>query len=446
MTDELFDIRANISTNKSNLVSLETTIVGQNNTSKMVLKDIYKKFNSVFKKTIFTAIASSIFLLPITVCGELYYRNVAKKERPWVAENYSTNDSTLSDYVVRTHIPGIEFFIPPNSHNPREEKMNSWGYHDDDFIVPKPRDVFRIVILGDSMTYGTSYYRNLTLHKSQAYPNRLEQILNENRRDTRKRFDVINLGVPAYQTTQCYSTMKHIVMPLLEPDLIIYAFYGNDVWDTNYLSWKYGHKYKGFCFDDDIPFKHSESSVFGDFIRRTKLFFETNSSLYSELEYRTTLFRYEFIIPIIKKIYSNLGNGYAKQSFGDLLLLVPYFYPGVPMCPDYLFTSVAIGEMSKLAKENNTNFMVFNISFPSLSSVVTSKEDVDPLGFFPDEHFGILVYSPYQYVRNYTRRESLNLKDLRIRLDEHPSALGHDILARSLYSYLGMHKELLGEK
>lgn len=65
-----------------------------------------------------------------------------------------------------------------------------------DFFYPreKPKDVFRIAVVGDSFTYGGS----LTFDDS--FPKRLERMLNLN--IVQKKVEVMNLGVPGYNTLQ----------------------------------------------------------------------------------------------------------------------------------------------------------------------------------------------------------------------------------------------------
>lgn len=60
-------------------------------------------------------------------------------------------------------------------------------------VVPKPSDVFRIGVVGDSFTFAPF------MQFTDSFPKKLEQILNLN--DTTRRVEVINYGVPAYSTS-----------------------------------------------------------------------------------------------------------------------------------------------------------------------------------------------------------------------------------------------------
>jgi hypothetical protein len=70
-------------------------------------------------------------------------------------------------------------------------------------IVPKPDDVFRIGVIGDSFTFAP--YMQFT----DTFPKKLEQMLNLN--DTTRRVEVINYGVPAYSTSHEVGVAKTAV-------------------------------------------------------------------------------------------------------------------------------------------------------------------------------------------------------------------------------------------
>ena len=60
------------------------------------------------------------------------------------------------------------------------------------YSVMKASDTFRMITLGDSFTYG------LLVNTAENYPEQLEDMLNANVCTAAQHFDVINLGVPAY--------------------------------------------------------------------------------------------------------------------------------------------------------------------------------------------------------------------------------------------------------
>lgn len=102
--------------------------------------------------------------------------------------------------------------------NPRHPGINSRGLRDREVDVPKPAGVVRVLILGDSVTFGTLVAREKT------YPSRLERLLGERN----GRAEVVNAGVNgynAYNELQFYLTEGR----KYDPDIVIVAFCMNDV-------------------------------------------------------------------------------------------------------------------------------------------------------------------------------------------------------------------------
>jgi lysophospholipase L1-like esterase len=89
-----------------------------------------------------------------------------------------------------------------------------------DFAGEKPSDVFRIVILGDSFTFGEGTPEHLT------YPALLGRELASVRVDGR-RIEVINLGIPAEDTSSELGTYFRFARHL-NPDWVILQWNTND--------------------------------------------------------------------------------------------------------------------------------------------------------------------------------------------------------------------------
>lgn len=89
----------------------------------------------------------------------------------------------------------------------------------------RPREEFdgRIVVLGDSMVFGHG------VDDHESFPNQLEAVLRERGRNV----DVINAGIKGYGTDGMYKLWKTRLEPQdLEPDLLIFAVYQNDLHDN----------------------------------------------------------------------------------------------------------------------------------------------------------------------------------------------------------------------
>ncbi|MCP4610202.1 MAG: hypothetical protein GY845_15950 [Planctomycetes bacterium] len=111
--------------------------------------------------------------------------------------------------------------------NPEHSEINSLGLRDDEVPISKPEGTLRILILGDSVTYG------MRVSKNKAFPNHLESLLRKQFRTA----EVINAGVwgyTAYNELQYYLTKGRE----FEPDIVIVAFCMNDVVNPR-LHWGY---------------------------------------------------------------------------------------------------------------------------------------------------------------------------------------------------------------
>lgn len=88
---------------------------------------------------------------------------------------------------------------------------------------------FKILCLGDSFTFGVG-----ADSVSQSYPAQLEKLLNENYKD--KHFEVVNLGVPGFNSSQVFNDLKKNIRRY-NPDLLIVLTGINNeshLLDTNY--------------------------------------------------------------------------------------------------------------------------------------------------------------------------------------------------------------------
>ena len=124
--------------------------------------------------------------------------------------------------------PKIGFCFPPNlSYETHFNgsivyySHNSLGLRDKEHNITKPDNTFRIIILGDSFTYG--YLLNL----SDSYPYILSRLLNENP-PTNLSFEVFNFGIPGYGTEQEVALLEEYGLRY-KPDIVVLQVLHNDI-------------------------------------------------------------------------------------------------------------------------------------------------------------------------------------------------------------------------
>lgn len=115
---------------------------------------------------------------------------------------------------ISEHIPKSQGIM---SNAPVE--INSLGLRDREYSVKKPPGTTRIIILGDSLTFGQG------VRVEETYPKRLEELLTK--RHPRKKFEVFNTGVCGYNTLAEYLMLKEKWVAF-HPDIVMVGFVLND--------------------------------------------------------------------------------------------------------------------------------------------------------------------------------------------------------------------------
>lgn len=98
-------------------------------------------------------------------------------------------------------------------------RINNYGFRGPDFQMEKRPGSYRIICLGDSVTFGWS------AGEDETYPARLEKILQEKYPGCK--IQVLNLGVTGYTSFQGKELFFTFAQKL-EPDLVITSFGAND--------------------------------------------------------------------------------------------------------------------------------------------------------------------------------------------------------------------------
>lgn len=117
--------------------------------------------------------------------------------------------------------PTLQYELVPGSRD-GAFRISSAGLRDREYPVDKPRGVFRILLIGDSISYGFG------VAQGDALSEQLERLLQEPEGDgAGPRFEVLNLGVTGYNIDQIVENLRVRGLPF-HPDLIVYAYCLND--------------------------------------------------------------------------------------------------------------------------------------------------------------------------------------------------------------------------
>ena len=172
-----------------------------------------------------TLITIEIALRIISALDYNYLDNLVSKK-----QLVETREIRLGD-IIRLHPDNnIVYELRPNTKGiftGQHISINSLGMRDKERNLKKPSGTFRIIALGDSHTFGWG------VRQEESFPTVLENLLTT--RDPSRRFEVMNLGVPGYNTVQevqVFSTKADE----LSPDMVVINFVLNDMDLPNFLA------------------------------------------------------------------------------------------------------------------------------------------------------------------------------------------------------------------
>lgn len=133
-----------------------------------------------------------------------------------------------SDIYGWSHYPGAVDYHGYGDPTP-EIRINSLGFRDDETPLKKAENEKRIVVTGDSFTFG------MGVSHENIFTEVLERDLNA--QDNGNLYNVINTGSIGYTIDNQYLVLKEKAMQL-DPDLVIVAFFtGNDVTELRRHEW-----------------------------------------------------------------------------------------------------------------------------------------------------------------------------------------------------------------
>jgi lysophospholipase L1-like esterase len=128
--------------------------------------------------------------------------------------------------ITYRYDPEIRYVMEPSQRGWIDDgliSVNAMGFRGPEVISPKPSGLFRIAVIGDSVTLGwgvaddETFAAQVERHLHGRFPN--------------QSLDVVNLGVGGYDTRQEVTLLKRN-LALLEPDLVVVGFYSNDAPDA----------------------------------------------------------------------------------------------------------------------------------------------------------------------------------------------------------------------
>ncbi|MCG3172746.1 MAG: hypothetical protein GMKNLPBB_00901 [Myxococcota bacterium] len=195
------------------------------------------------------------------------YRNELGETRRFYPDGYLLY--SFAPNVKHPLSPGVELKV-----------TNSLGFRDREYAKEKPRNTWRIVLLGDSVAA-----ESLTMPVEKTFENVLEDRLNSGLCD--KHIEIINLAVSGYDT-ELEVRMFETWGLALQPDAVWVAFYLNDI---------HHPPPRIVVRDNSIA---TVLDVWGDDQKGAEGFVRETNPLFTTLFFHSSLFRYFYVSNVIR--------------------------------------------------------------------------------------------------------------------------------------------------
>ena len=120
-------------------------------------------------------------------------------------------------------------YLAPANHSYRtfglSYKTNGMGFRERNFEFKKPKNVYQILVLGDSVTFGTAVANEQRY--TQVLERMLEQFLKKSPHKKFSKIEVLNFGVAGYATDQ-ERDLAQAILKIVDCSLVIVGLFHND--------------------------------------------------------------------------------------------------------------------------------------------------------------------------------------------------------------------------
>jgi hypothetical protein len=206
--------------------------------------------------------------------------------------------------------------------NPDHHRINAHGLRDNHFSKNKPEDVYRILVLGDSIPFGNA------VRSAETFPNQLETLLQERQLFPGKRVEVINSGVSGYTP---YNELHYYLTEgrKFSPDLVIIAFCMNDIVNPR-LHWNYTGDTLSQIPEEAIPNLDYDRNVIQPLMKHQKESLEARlnrtRSMFTALLSRTRT--WQFISSRVEILLPDEGQQRLRDQLPDMERTIPTYITG----------------------------------------------------------------------------------------------------------------------
>lgn len=308
---------------------------------------------------------------------------------------------------------------------------NSKGLRDKEYDYRKPPGVQRILILGDSFTWGFG------VNDDEIYTEILESMLDST--------EVINFGVTGFNIAQEFLYLKKEGIKY-EPDIVIVGLALNDFFDKDLLdSLRNAHFHRNI--NKTATAISEKSNLIGTQLSNIKVYFTNNSFLYN------------FIIERIntnKKLVKLLVKFGLKDDLQGLVDLDRNLMPALNYYSPKLTRSFKKNKKTLLEIRNflNKKGVRFIICIIPAIETINKKAFKHSIAYTKFEEKDFNLEKPYIILKNFCesnhiefinpyitfKKKQAESNNLYLKNDMHFSKFGHKLLAQEIYKFLTQSK------
>lgn len=313
------------------------------------------------KRTLIAGIISIIYIFIIIFVAEIYLRQKTNYIAKAKSKSFLESGNNIDMYTHRGKrlIPNLQTVIRNHylSGHDIQIDINSLGFRDDEISKDKENNELRILVLGDSITFGS------WLKREEVYVERIEKYLNEFIKT--RTINVINAGVSDVGLEEEIDILMDSGL-VIDPDIVIVAFYLND----SRPPWGFSREYGG------------------------RSWLRKHSFLAEKLYYKLNLWRWiknkgeDRFQWIYKQHTLDWVNN--KEDFLKLTSLAKYDWGAAWQTDSWNIIDKELNKLKLLSKQYNFDvaIIVFPVSFQIYADFIEDfpqrilKEKITALGFY----------------------------------------------------------------
>lgn len=302
-------------------------------------------------------------------------------------------------------------------------KINSYGFRDKEYDLAREEGTFRIIVLGDSITFG------INIPFESIYTEQLEDLF----ATEKKNVEVLNLSLQGYNTLSEVSTLEEIGLQF-RPDMVIVGYCINDIEPSSNLADVIKiEKYRSFIYKLRLAqFISSKiDKIKGrlqlERMNRASQFIENNREYIADISDDQELKR---LTNKLKQQVKDKGDSRWISST----------YSSEPHLGKLRYS---LERLKKLKDKHGFDVLVMSISFfnenestKEINSTVYNmiEHEASRLGFDVLSTYDTFISAGFENLKN-TENDNI-----------HPNPLGHKLMAELLYEYINSNYPSAGKQ